>query len=127
MKHLAQRHKPSAALFFDSQRSQETTTQFGLHIFNCTRSRACEWNKSTGTPIVPIAVTSARCWPRKSYLLRPGMIDVSIGAPIASVGREADELMREVEGWIETEMRRLDPGAYAGAETPAPQPAVAPR
>lgn len=82
---------------------------------------------ATGTPIVPIAVTSARCWPRKSYLLRPGMIDVSIGAPIASVGREADELMREVEGWIETEMRRLDPGAYAGAETPAPQPVVAPR
>jgi 1-acyl-sn-glycerol-3-phosphate acyltransferase len=23
-------------------------------------------------PIVPIAVTSARCWPRKSFLLRPG-------------------------------------------------------
>ena len=24
-----------------------------------------------------------------------------------------DELMREVESWIEAEMRRLDPGAYA--------------
>jgi len=68
---------------------------------------------ATGTPVVPIAVTSARCWPRKSFLIRPGVIDVSIGKPIAVDGREADELMREVEAWIEAEMRRLDPEAYA--------------
>jgi 1-acyl-sn-glycerol-3-phosphate acyltransferase len=67
---------------------------------------------AAGVPIVPIATTSARCWPRKSFLLRPGVIDVSIGAPIPSAGREADELMREVEAWIEAEMRRLDPQAY---------------
>lgn len=66
----------------------------------------------TGVPIVPIAATSARCWPRKSFLLRPGVIDVSIGPPIASEGRQPDELMREVEAWIEAEMRRLDPEAY---------------
>ena len=24
-------------------------------------------------PVVPIAVTSARCWPRKSFVLRPGV------------------------------------------------------
>jgi 1-acyl-sn-glycerol-3-phosphate acyltransferase len=28
------------------------------------------------------------------------------------VGRQPDELMREVEAWIEAEMRRLDPDAY---------------
>jgi 1-acyl-sn-glycerol-3-phosphate acyltransferase len=65
-----------------------------------------------GVPIVPIAVTSARCWPRKSFLLRPGVIDVSIGKPISSQGRESNELMREVETWIEAEMHRLDPEAY---------------
>ncbi|HEY2559654.1 MAG TPA: lysophospholipid acyltransferase family protein [Caldimonas sp.] len=67
----------------------------------------------TGRPVVPIAVTSARCWPRKSFLLRPGVIDVSIGAPIEPAGRSAEDLMREVERWIEAEMRRLDPEAYA--------------
>ena len=67
---------------------------------------------SAGVPIVPIAVASARCWPRKSFLLRPGVVKVSIGPPISSAGREADELMREVEHWIETEMRRIDPEAY---------------
>ena len=65
-----------------------------------------------GVPIVPIAATSARCWPRKSFLVRPGVIDISIGKPIPTAGRQADELMREVEGWIEAEMRRLDPEAY---------------
>ena len=40
------------------------------------------------------------------------MIDISIGQPIAVQGRKPDELMREVEGWIEAEMRRIDPQAY---------------
>jgi 1-acyl-sn-glycerol-3-phosphate acyltransferase len=67
---------------------------------------------AAGVPVVPIAVSSAKCWPRKSFLLKPGVIDVSIGKPIASVGRKPDELMREVEHWIEDEMRRIDPEAY---------------
>jgi 1-acyl-sn-glycerol-3-phosphate acyltransferase len=67
---------------------------------------------ATGRPVLPVAVTSARCWPRKSFVLRPGVIDVSIGRPIESTGREPDELMREVETWIEAEMQRLDPEAY---------------
>ena len=66
----------------------------------------------TGHPVLPVAVTSARCWPRKSFVLRPGVVDISIGKPIASTGRDADSLMREVEAWIEAEMRRLDPDAY---------------
>ena len=27
---------------------------------------------ATGVPVVPIAVTSARCWPRKSFMLAAG-------------------------------------------------------
>lgn len=73
----------------------------------------------TGQPVVPIAVASAKCWPRKSFLIRPGVVDVSIGEPIGSIGRKPDELMREVESWIEAEMRRLDPEAYADAPLPA--------
>jgi 1-acyl-sn-glycerol-3-phosphate acyltransferase len=73
---------------------------------------------ATGTPVLPIAVSSARCWPRKSFMLRPGVIDVSIGKLIPSTGREPDELMREVETWIEAEMRRIDPEAYAGKAAP---------
>jgi 1-acyl-sn-glycerol-3-phosphate acyltransferase len=66
----------------------------------------------TGAPVIPVAVTSAKCWPRKAFIKRPGIVDISIGKPISSVGRQPDELMREVEAWIELEMRRLDPDAY---------------
>jgi 1-acyl-sn-glycerol-3-phosphate acyltransferase len=66
----------------------------------------------TGAPVIPIAVTSAKCWPRKAFIKTPGIVDISIGKPISSVGRQPDELMREVESWIEAEMRRLDPEAY---------------
>jgi 1-acyl-sn-glycerol-3-phosphate acyltransferase len=66
----------------------------------------------TGAPVVPVAVTSARCWPKKAFIKTPGIVDISIGKPIPSAGREPAELMREVEAWIEAEMRRLDPEAY---------------
>lgn len=68
---------------------------------------------ATGAPVIPIAVTSAKCWPRRAWLKTPGVVDVSIGAPIPSEGREAAELMAQVELWIEGEMRRLDPEAYS--------------
>ena len=79
---------------------------------------------ATGHPVLPVAVTSARCWPRKSFILRPGTIDISIGKAIQSTGRQADELMREVEAWIEGEMQRLDPEAYAGTAAAAPAAAT---
>jgi len=68
----------------------------------------------TGAPVIPVAVTSGKCWPRKAFIKTPGVVDFSIGKPISSVGRKPDELMREVENWIEAEMHRLDPQAYAG-------------
>jgi 1-acyl-sn-glycerol-3-phosphate acyltransferase len=79
------------------------------------KSGATRLALATGAPVVPIAVTSARCWPRKSFVLRPGVIDISIGEPIPPAGRDPEEVMREVEAWIEAEMRRLDPEAYAAS------------
>jgi 1-acyl-sn-glycerol-3-phosphate acyltransferase len=67
----------------------------------------------TGAPVIPIAVTSAKCWPRRAFLKSPGTVEVSIGKPIPSIGRHHKELMQEVEDWIESEMHRLDPQAYA--------------
>ena len=76
---------------------------------------------TTGAAVLPIAVTSARCWPRKSFMLRPGVIDVSVGPLMPSTGRRPDELMREVEAWIEAEMRRLDPEAYTSQPDNVPR------
>ena len=67
---------------------------------------------ATGAPVIPMAVSSGKCWPRRAFIKIPGVVDVSIGPPIPSAGRKPDEMMREVEAWIEAEMHRLDPDAY---------------
>jgi 1-acyl-sn-glycerol-3-phosphate acyltransferase len=67
----------------------------------------------TGVPVIPVAVNSGVCWPRKAFIKFPGTVTVSIGPMISSQGRQADELMAEVQQWIEKEMLRLDPAAYA--------------
>ena len=69
----------------------------------------------SGAPVIPIAVSSGKCWPRTGFVKHAGLVQVSIGQPIPSVGREPKELMREVEAWIEAEMHRIDPEAYAKA------------
>jgi 1-acyl-sn-glycerol-3-phosphate acyltransferase len=69
---------------------------------------ACE----TGAPVVPIAVNGGTHWPRKAFVKTPGVVDVVIGKPIASAGRQSDELMQEVQTWIEAQMRVIDPQAY---------------
>jgi 1-acyl-sn-glycerol-3-phosphate acyltransferase len=66
----------------------------------------------TGVPVIPIAVNSARCWPRKALVKFPGTVTVSIGPRIESAGRQPEEMMQQVQRWIESEMRQLDPQAY---------------
>ena len=72
---------------------------------------------ATGASIVPIAVASARCWPRKSFTFVPGTIQVSLGEPIVpDPAGSPGEMMEKVEAWIEEEMRRIDPEAYPEVE-----------
>src|SRR5690606_35889901 len=49
----------------------------------------------TGAPVVPVAVSSGECWPRRAFVLRPGLITVSIGPLIPAAGRDADEVNAE--------------------------------
>ncbi len=75
---------------------------------------------ATGASIVPIAVASARCWPRKSFTFVPGTIQVSLGEPIVpDPAGSPGEMMEKVEAWIEEEMRRIDPEAYPEVERPS--------
>ncbi len=68
----------------------------------------------TNTPVVPIAVNAGECWPKNSFIKKPGIITVSIGKPIAPDGLTAIELMQKVENWIEAEMRVISPTVYVG-------------
>ncbi len=67
---------------------------------------------ATGHPVVPIAVNCAKHWPRKAFVKIPGLVDVVIGPQISSVGKKPEELMVQVQEWIENKMREIDPEAY---------------
>ena len=66
----------------------------------------------TQTTIVPIAMNSGECWPKNSLIKQPGLITVSIGRPIDVRGKNAPQLLQEVETWIEAEMRVISPQHY---------------
>ncbi|NCN70581.1 MAG: 1-acyl-sn-glycerol-3-phosphate acyltransferase [Betaproteobacteria bacterium] len=68
-----------------------------------------------GAPVIPIAVATARCWPKEGFTKYAGEATVSIGPAIQSQGRDPKALMREAEAWIEAELRRIDPHAYAAS------------
>jgi 1-acyl-sn-glycerol-3-phosphate acyltransferase len=67
----------------------------------------------TGAVVVPIALNSGECWPKNSFIKKPGTITVSVGKPISPDGKTPDELMEQVEQWIESEMRVISPHAYS--------------
>jgi 1-acyl-sn-glycerol-3-phosphate acyltransferase len=67
---------------------------------------------ATGADVIPVAITSAKCWPRHAFIKTAGVVDVSFGPIVSTLGKSPEALMAEVENWIESEMRRLDPTAY---------------
>lgn len=60
-----------------------------------------------GYPVVPVAHNGGDSWPRHSYIKKPGTITMSIGEPVPTEGRTPEEIMEQVEGWIEAERLKL--------------------
>ena len=69
----------------------------------------------TGTPVLPIAHNAGEVWGRYAFRKKPGVVKVVIGPVIQAQGREVLEVNREVEAWIEGQMRRISPHRYADA------------
>ena len=67
--------------------------------------------EATGAPIVPVAHNAGYFWPRHQFRKRPGTISVVIGPWIKTEGRTAEDILNEVESWIEGQMQKLDPTA----------------
>ena len=67
----------------------------------------------TATPVLPVAHNAGELWRRRAFVKRPGVVTVSIGAPIDTRQLTPEALIRRVEDWIEREMQRI--GSQAGA------------
>ena len=63
---------------------------------------------SSGVPVIPVAHNAGRLWGRNAFSKHPGLITMSIGAPIETKGLKAEEISSRVETWIENEIRNLE-------------------
>ena len=64
-----------------------------------------------GVSVLPVAHNAGLVWPRNSFVKHPGKVTVVIGKPIDTRGQTADEVMGQVEDWIEGQMATLTPAA----------------
>ena len=58
-------------------------------------------------PVLPIAHNAGEFWPKHSFIKYPGTITVRIGKPMNCKGRKPEEIMHEVETWIETQYAEI--------------------
>jgi len=56
---------------------------------------------AAGAVVLPLAHNAGTFWPARRYLKWPGTIDVIIGAPVATHGREARELAAAIQIWVQ--------------------------
>jgi 1-acyl-sn-glycerol-3-phosphate acyltransferase len=69
----------------------------------------------TGAPVIPIAHNAGEFWGRYAFRKHAGTVRVFIGEPIETAGRDALSINRELEEWIESRMREMNPERYADA------------
>lgn len=62
---------------------------------------------STGAPVVSVAHNAGKFWGKGAFMRYPGTIVMSIGTPIATAGLKPEEINRQVEEWIESEVQRI--------------------
>lgn len=123
MIHINRANKQTAALSVASQGRKRLSEGKWIMLFpegtrtprgstKAYRKGGARLASATGALVVPIAHNAGSCWPKNSFLKKPGKVIFSIGPAITSEGKSGEELQQEVEGWIEAEMRVIDPSAY---------------
>lgn len=63
--------------------------------------------EKSGANVTPIAHNAGYLWPRNSLIKKPGTVTFVIGPLIKSTGKNAKQITREVEDWIENTVENL--------------------
>ncbi len=66
-----------------------------------------------GASVLPVALSSAKVWPRNRFVKYPGTVDVVFGPLIPTAGKSAHAITAEAEQWIEATMQVIDPSPTA--------------
>ena len=65
--------------------------------------------ESSGYPVVPVAHNAGEFWGRRSFIKKPGTIQVVIGKPIEPKGLKATEINKIAENWMKSTMAEISP------------------
>lgn len=63
--------------------------------------------EKSGYPIIPVAHNAGVYWRRRGVKKHPGTVQMVIGEPIDPKGKSTNEIIAEVEEWIETTVATL--------------------
>ncbi|WP_419307552.1 lysophospholipid acyltransferase family protein [Chromohalobacter israelensis] len=69
-----------------------------------------------GVPVLPVAHNAGEHWPGKHWVKKPGYLNVVVGAPIETQGRSAEDVLAEVEHWIEAQLTEISAVPRPAAE-----------
>ena len=64
-------------------------------------------SEKSGANVVPVAHNAGELWPRNSIIKKPGLITIVIGPVISPKGKNAKEITKEVENWIEKTVENI--------------------
>lgn len=67
-----------------------------------------------GVPVLPVAHNAGERWPGRHWVKNPGKLSVIVGQPIETQGRSPEEVLIEVEAWIESQLEHI-------SEVPRPE------
>ncbi|MFW3615105.1 lysophospholipid acyltransferase family protein [Billgrantia antri] len=60
-----------------------------------------------GVPVLPVAHNAGERWPGRHWVKNPGVLNVVVGEPIETAGRTPEEVLIEVEAWIESRLAEI--------------------
>ncbi|WP_163577725.1 lysophospholipid acyltransferase family protein [Halomonas faecis] len=60
-----------------------------------------------GVPVVPVAHNAGERWPGRHWVKNPGTLRLVVGEPIATEGRTPEEVLVEVEAWVEARLAEI--------------------
>jgi 1-acyl-sn-glycerol-3-phosphate acyltransferase len=63
--------------------------------------------KAMSSPVLPIAHNAGYYWGRRSLIKKPGLVAFSIGKPIETNNKDALEINRVAQDWIEEEISNM--------------------
>lgn len=61
----------------------------------------------TGYPVIPVAHNAGKFWGKRSFIKKPGTIQMVIGPLIETQGRKPEEVMAQVKEWIEKTIKKM--------------------